>query len=217
MTRRISPRAGDTAHVSIRCNNKKYYLNLSDNFFALVSWLNSLEVYYSVQLHHAVFMSNHLHLLLTPRENNLGQAMSFFLTNTAKYLNYKNDRINHVFGNRYASTIINDEKHLMNTIRYMYQNPVRALITNDVLSYPYSSLGSYLGFSNPGIFLTPDLYTKRMFNFGLEGRYEWLNWIEDIYSERELDILRKIHGRSYFKLTLKQTKEIRDNSLKIIV
>ena len=117
MTRRKTPKKNQTSHITIRCNNKEYLFDLENNYSTFVSYFNAFPLIYNVQIHHVMFMSNHIHLLVTPTEDNLGKAMSYVLTQLSKYLNGKNQRINHIFGNRYFPSIIEDNKYLKNVIR----------------------------------------------------------------------------------------------------
>ena len=127
MGRGSSLKQFQTAHVTLRCNNKEPLLGIDQNFEQIVSWVNCLPLFFSVSIHHVLLMSNHIHLLVTPQKDNMGDAMSYFLTNLSKFLNFSNQRKNHIFGNRNKPTIIKNKEHLINVIRYIYQNPVRFL------------------------------------------------------------------------------------------
>jgi hypothetical protein len=162
-----------------------------------------------------MFMSNHIHLLLTPTKDNMGDAMCYLVTNLSKYLNYKNNRVNHNFGGSYSSTIINNEKHLINVIRYIYQNPVNANIVADTTQYPYSSLGTYLGTNNPRIIIEPDSLTKTMFSSGLNGIYQWLDWVCKTLTDVDIEILKKSLTRGHFKYSIEQLKLVASSSTTI--
>jgi hypothetical protein len=130
------------------------------------------------------------------------------MTNLSKYLNFENKRINHIFGGRYYPTIIKHQKYLMNVIRYIYQNPLRAGIVNDVITYEYSSLRTYLGISNPGICITPDLLTKNMFEQGLSGRDTWIKYIAHPLNEEDSKVLRKLLVHYTLKISKEQLKQL---------
>ena len=209
MPRRPTPKSFQTAHITIRCNNRNYLLGLNNNFNEIVSWINTLPLFYSVRVHHVLFMSNHIHLLLTPSQNNLGHAMSYCLTNLSKFLNQRNESINHIFGTRYSATVIESEKHLLNVIRYIYQNPIRAKICRTVKDYPYSSLPLYSGISNNGLIISPDESTKQFFSLGYDGRKMWMDWLSTIYNTEECNIIRQSLKKSRFRFTRKQFLKIK--------
>jgi len=162
-------------------------------------------------------MSNHIHLLVTPQEHVLGDAMRYFLTNLAKFMNHRNGRINHVFANRYYASIIRKESHLMNVIRYLYQNPVRAGIVEKITDYPYSSLGFYLGYNNYGLKLYPDSVTKEYWKQTLVGRDEWLKQIQTNYTTVEAGIVKQSLKRRTFRFSREQLTSIQKHSTTIAI
>ena len=170
---------------------------------------------YDVMVHHVLFMSNHIHILLTPRKNNLGQAMSYFLTNVSKCLNQKLNRTNHIFGSRYRPTVIQDPRHCVNVVKYIYQNPVRAKICKQVTDYRYSSLGQYLGLWNDGIQIVPDDSTKDIFDMGLEGRESWMDEMNSLLFEDDVEILRNAFKKRKFKFTKRQLMSLYDRGTKL--
>lgn len=216
MARKYTPSAGETAHVTIRCNNKEFLFDLQKNFNGMVSWINCLPAFFNVTLHHVMFMSNHMHLLLTPQEDNLGIALSYSLTNLSKYLNYTLERTNHIFGNRNYPSVIKDKRHLMNVIRYLYQNPVRAGIVPTVRDYPYSSLNFYLKGESLGFWLQPDIWTHRMFDSGVAGLIAWFAEVDLELNDDDLGMMKKSMRRRVFKFTRRQQKTIRDGSFSIV-
>ena len=106
MPRRKIPDIGQTAHITIRSNNREFLFDLDTNFSDMVSWFNALPCFFNISIHHILFMSNHIHLLATAHKAKINIGMSYLLTNLSKFLNHRNKRINHVFGNRYAPTVI---------------------------------------------------------------------------------------------------------------
>ena len=183
----------------------------------MISWLNCLPLFFSVSIHHVLLMSNHIHLLATPNEDNIGSAMSYLLTNLAKYLNHQNNSINHIFGNRYIPTIIRDKRHLINVIRYIYQNPVRGGVSNRVFDYPYSSLGQYLGINDVGLIVDSDQYTYDLFQFGLKGREKWVEHIDTILNDQDSSCIRKSLTRSFYKLSQRQQIQISKEGTSIVI
>ena len=215
MTRLPTPKAFETTHVTVRCNNQEFLFNLHDTYSDMVSWINTLPIMYNVDIHHLVMMSNHMHILLTPNEDNLGRARSYFLGNLAKFLNYRSQRKNHIFGGRYKPTVIQNPRHYINVIRYIYQNPVRANISKQAINYPYSSLGQYLGYKNDGLIIKPDDHTRDLFEFGMNGRQVWLDQIDHILFEEDVELLRDSFSRRSFKLSRRQLFSLQDRKTRL--
>lgn len=211
MTRLPTPKANETSHITVRCNNREFLFHLNIYFAELVTWVNSLTIMYEIDIHHVIFMSNHIHLLLTPNHDNLGCGMSYFLTNLSKFLNFKLNRTDHIFGRRYRPTVVRDSRHFMNVIRYIYQNPLRQNMVEKVADYPYSSLGFYLGTRRTGIILKSDYYTQDLFNLGLKGWELWSELINHQLLEEDVELMRKSLEKRKFKFSREQIMQMQKN------
>ena len=58
---------GIPQHIIQRGNNRQTCFNSDQDFVAYANWLYEYAVKYKVDVHAWVFMTNHVHLLLTPR------------------------------------------------------------------------------------------------------------------------------------------------------
>ena len=119
-------------------------------------------------------------------------------------LHHCHQRTNHIFGNRYCATIIENKKHLINVIRYIYQNPVRAKLVSSVYDYVFSSLGFYSGQTNPRVRIAPDAYSKQLFNHGISGWEAWHRLITDSLPKDDLSQIRLRFKRFHFTFSKRQ-------------
>ncbi|WP_429885920.1 transposase [Geoalkalibacter halelectricus] len=71
-------------------------------------------------------MDNHVHLLLRPRKATLGLFMRRLLTGYAVVFNLRHERSGHLFQNRYKSIVCDQDAYLLELIRYIHLNPLRA-------------------------------------------------------------------------------------------
>lgn len=89
-------------------------------------------------------MDNHAHILLyTENINNMSLFMKRINEKFAMYYNYINERVGIVFRNRYKSQPILSEKQLLNCIRYIFYNPVRAKMVLSPEEYIYSNFQDF--------------------------------------------------------------------------
>ena len=90
-------------------------------------------------------MNNHAHLLINTDEiQELSKYMQKLNSMYAKYYNHmENKRVGYVFRDRYKSEPILDKKQLLQCIKYIHQNPVKAGMIKDSKEYPYSSCHFY--------------------------------------------------------------------------
>lgn len=91
-------------------------------------------------------MNNHAHLLIqTDNINELSKFMQTVNSIYAKYYNYiENDRVGYVFRDRYKSEPILNKRQLIQCIKYIHQNPVKAKMVQNEKEYKYSSYQLYL-------------------------------------------------------------------------
>ena len=93
-----------------------------------------------VQLHAWVFMTNHVHLLVTPdTTNGVSKLMHYVGLQYARRFNYKYSRTGALFEGRYKSSVVQDTHYLLTCLRYIELNPVRAGIVKDPGDYHWSS------------------------------------------------------------------------------
>jgi len=94
------------------------------------------------------FMSNHFHLLLRTGLVPIAVLMRRLLTGYAVYFNRRHRRYGHLFQNRYKSILCQEDLYLMELVRYIHLNPLRAGLVsdlNDLGRYSYSGHGVLMG------------------------------------------------------------------------
>lgn len=75
---------------------------------------------------------NHVHLLLRTGPHPLTELMRRFLTGYALYFNRSYDRVGYLFQNRYKSILCEEEKYLLQLVRYIHLNPLRARLVDNI-------------------------------------------------------------------------------------
>jgi putative transposase len=91
---------------------------------------------------------NHFHLLLRTGTASLSTMMRRLLTGYATSFNLRHRRQGHLFQNRYKSILCQEERYLLELVRYIHLNPLRAgLVENyeELVRYPYCGHGVILG------------------------------------------------------------------------
>jgi hypothetical protein len=91
-----------------------------------------------------VLMDNHIHLVLRRMQRPLGLFMQRLLTGHSVTFNLRHERVGHLFQNRYKSLLCEDEDYLLELVRYVHLNPVRAGIVQEPGDFRWSSHRAYL-------------------------------------------------------------------------
>lgn len=90
-------------------------------------------------------MSNHVHLLIKELAlADTSNLMRNFVSYYSKWFNTKYNRTGSLFKQKFYNECVEGEVQLLNTIRYIHQNPVKACIVESPKLYPWSSYNKYL-------------------------------------------------------------------------
>ena len=94
---------------------------------------------------------NHFHLLLRTGNVPISTVMRRLLTGYALWFNRTHRRHGHLFQNRFKSILCQEDAYLLELVRYIHLNPIRAKLVKDLdeLSrYPYCGHGVLMGRAN---------------------------------------------------------------------
>lgn len=123
---RIIP-AGYPVHVVHRGNNRMSIFHSGADYHFFRHCLSEGGVGVGVALHSYVLMPNHVHLLMTAREDT---GVSKLIQSAARryvgYFNAKYGRTGTLWEGRFHSTIVTTDYYLLACHRYIDMNPVRA-------------------------------------------------------------------------------------------
>ena len=136
---RVGP-IGIPQHVIQRGNNRQVCFAGEHDFAAYASWLKDGSKKYKVDIHAWVLMSNHVHLLCTPRAPNpVSQMMQSLGRRYVRYFNFSYKRTGTLWEGRFKSCLAQEEIYLLQLYRYIELNPVRAGMVEQPSVYTWSS------------------------------------------------------------------------------
>lgn len=144
-------------HVTARSNNREPFPGDSLKIWKLFNQI-AYEVSFirKAKIHAFVQMPNHIHMILSTPEDDLGRVMQHFFGSGTRTLNRKLGRSGRIFGGPYYRTIIQSPTYYSHVLKYVYRNPVKANLCEKVEEYPYSSLPGILGLARLEMPISPD-------------------------------------------------------------
>lgn len=181
-------------HVMMRGNNKEMIFEKVAEKEYFLDQLKFQTDEGNIILISYCLMDNHVHLLINAELSTMSESLKWINIKFASRYNYKYERVGHVFQGRYKSEIINSENHLLQTIRYIHNNPVAAKMISKASEYKWSSYNDYL-LQNDKI-INPeekqfimDMFSKSLDQFKRfhleEETKEFLEISHDIEKQRE--------------------------------
>ena len=93
-------------------------------------------------------LPNHAHLLVRTGAHPLPHSMRSLLTGYVVNFNRRHKRVGHLFQNRYKSIVVEEEPYLLELVRYVHLNPLRAKVVSELRQlarYPWTGHSALLG------------------------------------------------------------------------
>ena len=148
-----------TYHIMLRGNERKSIFPEEEDYRKFLQILAIKKRDDSFLLYAYCLMSNHLHLLIREKKQNISQIMKRINIAYAYYFNKKYNRVGHVFQDRFKSESVEEESYLLSVIRYIHNNPLNAKMVKDPILYPWSSNNYYINESKKCIIDKEDILT----------------------------------------------------------
>ena len=142
---------GALYHVISRGNQRQDIFYDDKDWTVCLSYLSDCKVRYAIELYAYALMKNHVHLLLEVREIPLSRFMQSFLFGYARYFNRRYGKVGHLFQGRYRAILCDKDAYLLELVRYIHLNPVRAKVVRDPERYLWTSHLSYLRMGSRGL------------------------------------------------------------------
>lgn len=109
-----------------------------------LSILSHYKTKLDFKLYAFCIMDNHAHLLIEVGDALLSGIMQRIQQVYTQWFNRKYNRTGHVFQQRYKALLCNKDKYLLQLIKYIHNNPVKANLEGRI-RYKWSSHNSYIG------------------------------------------------------------------------
>lgn len=89
-------------------------------------------------------MPNHYHLLVQTPEGNISRCMRHVNGVYTQRFNRLHEKDGQLFRGRYKAVLVEEDSHLLEVLRYVHRNPLRARLAKNLNDYPWSSHHGYL-------------------------------------------------------------------------
>lgn len=184
-------------HVIVRGNNRNEIFCTEADYHFYLEKLQQACDKHACQLHAYVLMTNHLHLLITPQEDqSIGKAMQMLGRYYVQYYNHTYQRTGTLWEGRYKATLIDSEAYLLTCMRYIELNPVRADMVAHPSEYPWSSYRrNALGQTND--LITPQLEYRRLGKTDEERQAAYRQLFKAHIPESSLDEIRDATNKAW--------------------
>jgi putative transposase len=139
---------GALQHIIIRGIERQKIFRDDDDRAAFLNRLGRVLTESGTPCYAWALMPNHAHFLLETGQVSLATVMRRVLTGYAVTFNLRHRRHGPLFQNRYKSILCEREPYLLELIRYIHLNPLRAQLVRDLDEldrYPYAGHSALMG------------------------------------------------------------------------
>ena len=131
---------GQPQHIIQRGNNRQVIFAADADYQFFRDALIDAADNHGLAIHAYVWMTNHIHLLATPKEeDSISKVFQSVGRKYVRYFNYTYQRSGTLWEGRYRATVVDSERYLLTVMRYIERNPVRADMVAHPRDYAWSS------------------------------------------------------------------------------
>jgi len=132
-------------HVVVKGINSQLLFEEAKDYLKYLEILNLHKEECNFELYAYCLMSNHVHLLIRPKDASLELIFRKINTSYANWFNMKYRRSGPLQDGRYYSEPVNTLDYLLSALRYIHKNPLKAKLEESIGSkYPWNSYQSYI-------------------------------------------------------------------------
>jgi len=152
---------------------------------------------FGCRVHAWVFMTNHVHLLMTPDDQGgIGKAMQSLGRRYVQYFNTRYRRTGTLWEGRYRAALLDSDAYLLSCMRYIELNPVRAGMVSAPGAYRWSSYRCNALGEPDGLVKVHDLY--RQLGSSADSRQQaYRTLFEDVLDEDALLSIREATNKAW--------------------
>jgi putative transposase len=147
---------GALYHVTSRGNDRERIFFTDTDREAFLELLADVVNRYSWVCHAYCLMPNHYHLVVETPHANLSRGMRHINGVFTQRINRLNKRSGHLLQGRFKSILVEKESHLLELVRYVALNPVRAKMVRSAKDWKWSSYRATAGLADTPCFLTTE-------------------------------------------------------------
>ncbi len=144
-------------HIMNRGRRSEPVFLKTKDYLMFLDLLKQCKELWGINIGAYCLMTNHYHLLIQTPDANISRVMRHLNSIYTQRFNRTHGYDGPLFRGRYKSVLVCDDSYLLELIRYIHKNPVRASMVKDMDDYRWSSYKGYLSYSKTWNWLSKEL------------------------------------------------------------
>ena len=188
---------GIPQHVIQRGYNRQACFFENQNYQVYLDKLLEYSQKHQVEIHAFILMTNHVHLLATPRiENGISLMMQSLGRYYVRYINQTYHRTGTLWEGRYKSNLVDSDNFFLVVTRYIEFNPVRAEMVVRPELYPWSSYHQHALGKTINLLTEHDCYLK-LGDSASKQQQSYLKLCKRYLSDNEASLIRSSVNKAW--------------------
>jgi REP element-mobilizing transposase RayT len=181
----VTSRGNGRADISLDDGDRQVFLDVLEAVCQRMNWL----------CYAYCLMTNHYHLVIETPEGNLAKGMRQLNGVYTQLFNRRHDHVGHVFQGRYKAILVDRDDYLLELIRYVVLNPVRAGMVEVPDQWPWSSYCATMGQEPVPPWLAQDWLLRQFARTREEARARHAQFVHD--GQRHPSIWNSLRNQIY--------------------
>ncbi len=185
-------------HVMNRGRRSETIFSEKADYSEFLDLLMEISEIWNANIAAYCLMPNHYHVLLQTPEGNISRCMRHINGLYTQRYNRRHGFDGQLFRGRYKSILVCNDSHLLQLVRYIHKNPVKAGMVKEMGEYEWSSYKGYLSYSRKWKWLHKD-YIFSMITPKKKGRLKpFIEFMQDDDSQEVANLFSKKNLSSIF-------------------
>ena len=190
-------------HVMNRGRRGEAVFHGPEDYHCFIDLLKEASGMWEIKIAAYCLMDNHYHLLVQTPEANLSRCMRHINGLYTQSYNRRHKSDGSLFRGRYKSVLVDADGYLLELVKYIHRNPLRAGIVNKLEDYVWSSHAGYVSSSEKWNWLYKDFVLLMLSEEKQKQKKAYKDFVREVESSGVIKFFKKtnlpaILGREEF-------------------
>ncbi len=178
-------------HIMNRGRRSENIFSDDKDYILFTELLKETSEMWNIRIASYCLVPNHYHMLVQTPEANISRSMRHLNGVYTQRYNRRHNCDGQLFRGRYKSILIDTDSYLLQAVRYIHRNPLRAGLVDKIDAYKWSSHKGYISIAKKWDWL----HKNHFFSMLSKNRKDWLRYYKKWVSvEEENEVSEKIGG-----------------------
>ncbi len=169
---------------------ERIFINEKD-YVSFIELLQEAAELWDVRISAYCLMPNHYHMLVQTPQGNISRCMRHINGIYTQRYNRSHKSDGQLFRGRYKSILVEQDNYLLELVRYIHRNPLRAGMVDNLSEYAWSSHPGYLSHAKKWDWLHKDFILSMLSSNKRKSKQAYLSFMAKDDSEEILDFFEK--------------------------